>query len=136
THKSANTTGAAKPVPSIGWPIASTSTPTCVYSIALYPAALHSWTQRSHASLPANGRQVASLTIASPIRVSRFSRMSIARIAPVGQTCPQALQLDSQPAQFAFTIGVQSASSPWLKLIGCKTLLGHALKHSPQRIHI
>src|SRR5688500_1951086 len=56
-------------------------------------------------------------------------------MAPVGHTWPQLLQLGSQPDQLGTACGVQRLLTPPEKLIGCSTSFGHALKHSPQRIH-
>ena len=84
-------------------------------------------TEVDEAGRPVEGKQVDSSTRAKPIRTPFFSAMLKGRIAPVGQTWPQALQLDSQPAQSAFIAGVHSPSSPCSKPSGCSTWFGQAL---------
>ena len=98
--------------------------------------AAHSSTQSWQASRLANGRHVFSLTMASPIRTTRFSSSGRARMAPVGHTSPQALQLGAAGMIGDDVRRPESFEPCCIKPIGCSTLYGQALKHSPQRMHI
>ncbi len=58
-----------------------------------------------------------------------FSAIEISRIAPVGQTWLQSVQLSSHHPIFEIMIGVHSPSSPASNKAGCKTLVGQTRMH-------
>ncbi len=104
--------------------------------MALCPARLHASTHIRQDCRPAWGRQVFSLTTARPMRTRRFSSSGRARMAPVGQTCPQMLQPGSQPARLPSARGVHSPPRPCPKPASWRVPVGQAFTHDPQRTHM
>ena len=75
------------------------------------------------------------LTFARPILILyRLSCHENGRMAPVGQTSPQAVHFSAHGPMLGTSSGVQIPSRPVSSMAGCSAFVGQTFMHSAQRV--